>query len=118
MVRYAQALKRQLTSATSPSSRRTNTGALSRVHERSVGTRWHSTRSGATSIRAHMARMRPIVASSSTRIRMRSPGARCRMTSPYTQRTASSLPAPGQSVRSCGHASQVAACGSHSAGMR
>jgi hypothetical protein len=47
---------------------------------------------------------------------MRSPGTRWRTTSAYTHWIGSNL--PGQSLRSCGQAIQVARCGSHSAGMR
>ena len=48
--------------------------------------------------------------------RMRSPSCKWRATSANTHGMASNF--PGQSVGSCGQASQVAACGSHSAGMR
>ena len=48
--------------------------------------------------------------------RMRSADWRWRAISAITQGTASNF--PGQSLGSCGQASQVAACGSHSAGMR
>ncbi len=46
----------------------------------------------------------------------RSTRARCRTISAYIHGIGSNL--PGQSVRLCGHASHVASCGSHSAGMR
>jgi len=79
---FAHPLKRQPTAATWPSSRRTKIGQLSRVHERSVGTRKHSTRSGATPMREQIAPICRSAFSSSTRMRTISPGARCRMTSP------------------------------------
>src|SRR5207249_1084395 len=48
-------------------------------------------------------------------MRTTSPGASLRTISPYTQGMGGNL--PGQSVTLCGQPIQVAACGSHSAGM-
>ncbi len=113
---FPQPLKRQSRSARSPFSAHTNVGQKSRVQLRSVGTLQNST---ASRLAPHLFRMRRAfcsVARSGTRMRTFSTRDRCRITSPYTHGIGANF--PGQSVFSCGQASQVASWRAHSPGMR
>src|SRR5882762_1700161 len=88
----------------------------SRVQMRSVFQRWKRRLGESASALSRIFLALASVAASGTTNSTRSCGARFRMTSAYTQGMGSNF--PGQSPRKCGQASQVAACGSHSAGIR
>src|SRR5207247_2421127 len=112
---FAQALKWNRAIAR-PRSRLTKIGPKSRVQPRSVGKRRNSMRAAST---PHLVRMRRACASWAaelTRMRTSSPGASLRTISAYTHGMRANF--PGQSLLLWGQPIQVAACGSHSAGMR
>src|SRR2546427_1328457 len=100
----------------SPFSRRTKIGPKSRVQPRFVGKRRKSTRARSTPAFLRMRLACACWTRELTRMRTTSPGASLRTISPYTQGIGGNF--PGQSVALCGQPIQVAACGSHSAGMR
>src|SRR2546427_595986 len=100
----------------SPFSRRTKIGPKSRVQPRFVGKRRKSTRARSTPAFSRMRLASACWTRELTRMRTTSPGASLRTISPYTKGIGGNF--PGQSVTLCGQPIQVAACGSHSAGMR
>src|SRR5207249_3720561 len=100
----------------SPFSPRTKIGPKSRVQPRFVGKRRKSTRARSTPAFLRMRLACACWTRELTRMRTTSPGASLRTISPYTQEIGGNF--PGQSVTLCGQPIQVAACGSHSAGMR
>src|SRR2546422_4692140 len=100
----------------SPFSPRTKIGPKSRVQPRFVGKRRKSTRARSPPAFLRMRLTCACWTRELTRMRTTSPGASLRTISPYTQGIGGNF--PGQSVTLCGQPIQVAACGSHSAGMR
>src|SRR3989441_3868444 len=100
----------------SPFSPRTKIGPKSRVQPRFVGKRRKSTRARSTPAFLRMRLACACWTRELTRMRTTSPGASLRTISPYTQGIGGNF--PGQSVTLYGQPIQVAACGSHSAGMR
>jgi len=114
----AQPSKRQLVAASSraPAASRTRKiGHMSRVQPRSVAARKKSSCSSGAPAFASARFAAASCAASFTIRRTRSLRAMARMISAKAQGMAPNL--PGQSRALCGQASQVAACGSHSAGM-
>src|SRR3989475_1289209 len=100
----------------SAESLRTKIGPKSRVQPRFVGKRRKSTRARSTPTFLRILLACACWTRELTRIRTISPSATCLTISPYTHGMGGNL--RGQSLALCGQASQVAACRSHSAGMR
>src|SRR6266704_2121755 len=112
----AQPLNRRWLIATSPELFRTQIGPQSRIQPRSVGATQNSTASRLAPDFFKMERTRACVSRFSTSKKTRSTLDRWRTISAKAQGIGANF--PGQSVSSCGQPSQVASCGSHSAGMR